>query len=242
MEDQTERELTDKRSRFIDEYLLDCNATQAAIRAGYASSGARQEGSRLLANADIRTEVDRRLSEAGMPAQEVVKHFVDIAKTRLNDFLVVRQVQGYEQEEQYLSVLVDRKREEVSFIQEFAEQEDLQLFNEFGPTDTGKRLNKAKEQLLELELEKMRHGPDAVKLVPGKPVVHEVADLDIVAIARAKQQGRIKTYKMGKEGVSVEMYAADGALEKLGRYHGIFEKDNRQTAGTDVEIVIGGSE
>ena len=31
-----ERELTQKQKRFCDEYLVDCNATQAAIRAGYA--------------------------------------------------------------------------------------------------------------------------------------------------------------------------------------------------------------
>lgn len=46
-------ELTAKQARFVDEYLIDLNATQAAIRAGYAESGARTEGARLLANADI---------------------------------------------------------------------------------------------------------------------------------------------------------------------------------------------
>lgn len=46
-------ELTAKQARFVDEYILDLNATQAAIRAGYAESGARTEGARLLANADI---------------------------------------------------------------------------------------------------------------------------------------------------------------------------------------------
>ncbi|OWK18306.1 hypothetical protein AJ88_03750 [Mesorhizobium amorphae CCBAU 01583] len=45
--------LTAKQARFVDEYLIDLNATQAAIRAGYAKSGARTEGVRLLANAHI---------------------------------------------------------------------------------------------------------------------------------------------------------------------------------------------
>ena len=36
-----------------DEYLKDLNATQAAIRAGYSSKSARQEGTRLLSNASI---------------------------------------------------------------------------------------------------------------------------------------------------------------------------------------------
>lgn len=46
-------DLTAKQRRFVDEYLIDLNATQAAIRSGYAPSGARTEGARLLANADI---------------------------------------------------------------------------------------------------------------------------------------------------------------------------------------------
>lgn len=45
--------MTPKQQRFVEEYLIDLNATQAAIRAGYAESGARTEGARLLANADI---------------------------------------------------------------------------------------------------------------------------------------------------------------------------------------------
>lgn len=46
-------DLTPKQARFVEEYLLDLNATQAAIRAGYAESGASVEGARLLANAKI---------------------------------------------------------------------------------------------------------------------------------------------------------------------------------------------
>jgi len=43
--------LTPKRQRFVDEYLIDMNGTKAAIRAGFAESGARIEATRLLANA-----------------------------------------------------------------------------------------------------------------------------------------------------------------------------------------------
>ena len=45
--------MTPKQERFVEEYLIDLNATQAAIRAGYAESGASVEGTRLLANAKI---------------------------------------------------------------------------------------------------------------------------------------------------------------------------------------------
>jgi phage terminase small subunit len=45
--------LTPKQARFVAEYLIDLNATQAAIRAGYSSRTANEQASRLLAKASI---------------------------------------------------------------------------------------------------------------------------------------------------------------------------------------------
>lgn len=42
--------LTAKQQRFVEEYLVDLNATQAAIRAGYSAPTAQEQGSRLLSN------------------------------------------------------------------------------------------------------------------------------------------------------------------------------------------------
>lgn len=47
------KKLTAKQQRFVDEYLIDLNATQAAIRAGYSEKTARSQGQRLLTNVDI---------------------------------------------------------------------------------------------------------------------------------------------------------------------------------------------
>jgi len=50
--------MTPKQRRFIDEYLIDGNATQAAIRAGYAGGKAAEvTGHRLLCNAKIASEI-----------------------------------------------------------------------------------------------------------------------------------------------------------------------------------------
>lgn len=45
--------LTPKQERFVEEYLIDLNATQAAIRAGYAPGSAEVQGSRLLTYAKV---------------------------------------------------------------------------------------------------------------------------------------------------------------------------------------------
>lgn len=50
--------LTCKQSRFVDEYLVDFNASRAAIAAGYSSFGAKVQGSRLLTNVNVRKLVE----------------------------------------------------------------------------------------------------------------------------------------------------------------------------------------
>lgn len=55
--------MTEKQKRFCDEYLIDLNATQAAIRAGYSEKTAKQIGQQNLTKLDIREYIDKRLAE-----------------------------------------------------------------------------------------------------------------------------------------------------------------------------------
>lgn len=62
--------LTDQQRLFVTEYLKDNNATQAAVRAGYAPETARQQGSRLLTNVVIRAAVNSHQNEVLAKVQE----------------------------------------------------------------------------------------------------------------------------------------------------------------------------
>ena len=55
--------LTAKQQRFCDEYLIDLNATQAAIRAGYSKRSARQIADENMAKHDIKAYIDARMAE-----------------------------------------------------------------------------------------------------------------------------------------------------------------------------------
>lgn len=55
--------LTAKQQRFCDEYLIDLNATQAAIRAGYSSKCAKQIAQKNMTKVDLREYIDNRLAE-----------------------------------------------------------------------------------------------------------------------------------------------------------------------------------
>lgn len=53
--------MTEKQKKFCDEYIISCNATQAAINAGYAEDSARVTGAKLLTKANIRAYIDEQL-------------------------------------------------------------------------------------------------------------------------------------------------------------------------------------
>lgn len=55
--------LSPKQLRFVEEYLIDLNATQAAIRAGYSAKTADQQASRLLANVKVSKAVSERTAK-----------------------------------------------------------------------------------------------------------------------------------------------------------------------------------
>ena len=68
--------LTAKQARFVDEYLIDLNATQAAIRAGYSVRSARQQAAENMAKPVIRDALASiaasRRAEVALSASEVL--------------------------------------------------------------------------------------------------------------------------------------------------------------------------
>ena len=55
--------MTEKQTRFCDEYLIDLNATQAAIRAGYSKKTAKQIGQENLTKLDVKEYIEKRMAE-----------------------------------------------------------------------------------------------------------------------------------------------------------------------------------
>ncbi len=76
--------MTPKQKRFCDEYLIDCNATQAAIRAGYSEKTAKAIGAENLTKPDIRAYIDKRLAEVQSKtiasAEEVMQYLTSVLR------------------------------------------------------------------------------------------------------------------------------------------------------------------
>lgn len=103
--------MTDKQARFCEEYMIDLNATQAAIRAGYSPKTAQEQSARLLSNvmvqnrlAQLQAEQSRR---TGVSADRVVRELAKIAFANASDLIDLETA----------SVKLDASRDDLAAIQ-----------------------------------------------------------------------------------------------------------------------------
>ncbi len=84
--------LTPKQERFVAEYLVDLNATQAAIRAGYSPQTADVQGPRLLGNvgvaAAIQVAKEARNARTGITADRVLQELEALAFSDVDHYVI----------------------------------------------------------------------------------------------------------------------------------------------------------
>lgn len=83
--------LNEKQEAFCREYIIDLNATQAAIRAGYSAKTASSQGERLLRNAEIKafisSLIEKRNAAVEVNANYVLNRLVEIDQMDVLDIL-----------------------------------------------------------------------------------------------------------------------------------------------------------
>ena len=83
--------MTKKQKRFIEEYMIDLNATQAAIRAGYSPDTAYSIGNENLKKPEIKAHIDKAMAErskrTGVNADRVVMELATIAFVNADDVI-----------------------------------------------------------------------------------------------------------------------------------------------------------
>jgi phage terminase small subunit len=88
--------LTVRRAMFVQEYLVDLNATQAAIRSGYAADSASVEGCRLLADARvliaIQQAMNARAARLGVTQDRIVAELEKLGFSNMMDYISVPEV------------------------------------------------------------------------------------------------------------------------------------------------------
>jgi phage terminase small subunit len=237
MEEQ--EELTPKQLKFITEYVKDFNGTQAAIRAGYAASGARTEAWRLLTNADIKSKIEELLKSASLGPDETKKLITDIATSNVSNFFKKVKVQKSKLIRKDLHLLIDELRAEFDFEDEYARQAALAK-KELESHEKSQQYRR--RQIIRYKLE-LKNNPKAFRIVDGPTELVDDVELDLVALTGDKEGGRIKSIKNGKYGLEVDLLPADSMINAMARIHGMFidksEIDLNATIDTVVKIGYG---
>lgn len=164
-----EKKLTDKQEMFCREYLVDFNATQAAIRAGYSANSANAIGNENLLKPIIQKRLkelqEPKLKKLDISAERTLKEVGRLAFANITNVVSVEPMM-IEEAETNLNVVVIKNLDELS-----------------------------------------------------EDVTAAISELSNT-----------------RDGVKVKMHNKEGSLEKLMRYHGLYEKDNDQSSGSTLDL------
>ena len=115
-----------KRQRFVEEYLKDCNATQAAIRAGYSPHTANEQGSQLLRILSVQqaiAEAQKQIQEkSGLRPEDVIRGLQVEALDRSEGSTAAARVSAWSWIGKNLGMFIDRHRLEGGVTLEFVEE------------------------------------------------------------------------------------------------------------------------
>lgn len=217
--------LTDKQQRFVEEYLVDLNATQAAIRAGYSEDTARSIGSENLTKPDIADAIAAAMAERServqITADEVLRELVDVALGDVNELIehrigCCRFCWG--REFRYQRTRNELVRAEVAHAAEnekaIKKGEPTTLFDEEG----GDGFHALREPNPDC--------PECFGEGQGRPLFKDTGR----ASARARRL--YSGVKVTKDGMEMKLRSQDKAIELLGRHLGMW-KEKLEVTGKD---------
>lgn len=106
------QELTAKQALFCEEYLIDLNATQAAIRTEYSEKTANEQGARLLANVSVQEKIAElkaeRAKRTEMTQDSVIQELAAVARAEVKGVRAVDKLKALELLGKHLGMFVER--------------------------------------------------------------------------------------------------------------------------------------
>lgn len=141
--------MTKKQKRFVEEYLIDLNATQAAIRAGYSPDTAGSIGAENLKKPEIKSRIDKAMAErsrrTGINQDRVLQELARIGFAKITDVVDPETAQ----------IKPDASDDDLACIQsikikpnEFGTEREVKLYDKKSAlVDLGKHLGLFKDKL-----------------------------------------------------------------------------------------------
>lgn len=141
--------MTKKQKRFVEEYLIDLNATQAAIRAGYSPHTAKDIGCENLAKPNIAAAISQAMAErsrrTGINQDRVLQELARIGFAKITDVV----------DPETAKILPDASEDDLACIQsikikpnEFGTEREVKLYDKKSAlVDLGKHLGLFKDKM-----------------------------------------------------------------------------------------------
>jgi phage terminase small subunit len=224
--EESRRLCSDKERVFAENYVLTLRKDKAAIAAGYSEHTASNQGCQLYARENVKSYISALLSDNSISAAETLQLISDTANANLTDYFTTTQVTHVPQVKKGLQQIIDQLQYEIDIDTEFLSlapnltKEERESFQS--------RIRSKELEIIRFDVE-LNKNPLAYRIVDGDPQIIDRVDLDLKKIKEDKRYGKVKSFKHTKDGIQVEMYAADAAQDRMARVHGLYEKDNEQS-------------
>lgn len=208
--------LNPKQQRFVDEYLVDLNATQAAIRAGYSPNTAAEQGYDHLRKPQIQLAIEKARREqqerTGITADRVLREIAAVALADARELVEVKT--GccrccYGEGHKYQRTVGEMNRDREAWVEKGKNPAE---FDEAGGIGFNPLLMPKDDCPI--------CGGDG----QARTVLKDTRYLS--ANATALYAGAKQT----KDGIEIKMHSKLDAIEKLAKHLGVYEKDNQQKA------------
>lgn len=223
--------MSDLETRFVEEYCKDCKGAKAAVRAGYKKENARSTAWELKQKPEIKAAIKKRLKELTITSLEATKNISDIARTRLQDFMIIKKVLRSEKVRKPLSKVISELEDQISLETDYLNEAGL---DEKETARQEKLIKGLEKDLIKLKIE-LRRNPKAYRDVQGEPKWVEQMEFDLVALAKAHDEGNILEFSYGEFGPKIKMYAADKANELILKMKGkLVDRTDHTTKGESV--------
>ena len=136
------RKLTEQQKAFSEQFVIDCNATQAAIRAGYSRNTADSQGNRLLRNALVQEHIGflrQKITErTQIDAAYVLESLHTIAERCMQNIRPVVDGLGTQQyDDEGNALFTFDARNAISALEKIGKHTDVQAFKERMDDDSG---------------------------------------------------------------------------------------------------------
>lgn len=232
------RELTDLERRFCFEYVQDCNATRAYMRATRNTNdrSASVQATRLLANPNIRARVEEERRElqarAGVTTEDLIRRLLAIATAdprELSEHIIESCRWCHGEGHGYHRTAIEYERDRREW--------EVHGRQRIGGTYLSARKAKAREKVMGGPAEEFEEqgGPGFDPAQPPHPHCPQChghgVGRTLFKDTRLLSPGAAMLYlgtKEGKEGIEIKTLNPMDALEKLARILGSYEADNRQ--------------